>query len=65
MRIIVNKAKKTKKHGITIFELLENENYKTWSIVWVNGKHIFIKNYKEFVLHDNDVVIINDFLVGG
>jgi thiamine biosynthesis protein ThiS len=65
LKIIINDEEKQVKDNITIAELLENEGYNKWAIVWVNEEHIFMKNYAKYKLKEKDKVRINDALVYG
>lgn len=65
MKITINDEERNVKDNITIAELLENEGYNKWAIVWVNKEHIFMKYYHEYTIKDKDKVTINDALVYG
>jgi thiamine biosynthesis protein ThiS len=65
LKITINDEERNVKDDITIAELLENEGYNKWAIVWVNEEHIFMKYYHEYTIKDEDKVNINDALVYG
>lgn len=56
MEILFNGKSCDLKEGITAFELLTSQGYKSKTSIWVNGKQLLNSEYQTFVIPDKAVV---------
>lgn len=65
MKVIINNKVENIPDQLTISELLHHKNLKAKTSVWVNDKQLLLREYDDFVIHENDVLKIITIIGGG
>jgi len=66
MIVNVNNKKEEIPENSTVMDLLESKNLKNRKVsLWVNGKHLLIKEYEVYKLKNNDKIKILKIVGGG
>ena len=65
MKVIINNKEENIPDQITISELLHHKNLKAKTSVWVNDRHLLLREYDTYVIHENDVLKMITIIGGG
>lgn len=65
MKVFINNKEDYIPNNITVSKLLIHKNIKAKTSVWVNDRHLLLREYETFVIHENDVLKIITVIGGG